>query len=75
MRGVACPHFFLRLINTVGSERGEPKTGAVRSGAPQKALPIETPVLSLSVLNRLTDNSGTIALIGEGAYGRFSVQN
>lgn len=53
-----------------GSEKGEPRAGAVRSGAPQKVLPIETPVLSLDVLNRLTDNFGTKALIGEGSYGR-----
>lgn len=54
----------------IGSERGEPRTGAARSGAPQKVLPIETPDLSLNVLNRLTDNFGTKALIGEGSYGR-----
>ncbi|KAL3534142.1 hypothetical protein ACH5RR_002603 [Cinchona calisaya] len=53
-----------------GSERGEPRTSAARSGAPQKVLPIETPSLSFNVLNRLTDNFGTKALIGEGSYGR-----
>ena len=49
---------------------GEPKTSAARSGAPQKVLPIETPVISLDELNRLTGNFGTKALIGEGSYGR-----
>lgn len=54
-----------------GSGRGEPKSsGAVRSGAPQKVLPIETPALSLDELNRLTSNFGSKALIGEGSYGR-----
>ncbi|KAL2464743.1 putative protein kinase [Forsythia ovata] len=54
-----------------GSERGEPRlSGAIRSGAPQKVLPIETPALSLDELNRLTSNFGTKALIGEGSYGR-----
>ncbi|CAI9782735.1 unnamed protein product [Fraxinus pennsylvanica] len=53
------------------SERQEPRTsGAVRTGAPQKVLPIETPALSLDELNRLTGNFGTKALIGEGSYGR-----
>lgn len=53
------------------SERGEPRTsGALRSGGPPKVLPIETPAMSLDVLNRLTGNFGTKALIGEGSYGR-----
>ncbi|KAG8371832.1 hypothetical protein BUALT_Bualt12G0004100 [Buddleja alternifolia] len=53
-----------------GSERGEPRTSAARSGAPQKVLPIEIPALSLDELNRVTGNFGTKALIGEGSYGR-----
>lgn len=42
----------------------------VKSGAPQKVLPIETPSVSLDELNRSTGNFGTKALIGEGSYGR-----
>lgn len=42
----------------------------VKSGAPQKILPIETPSMSLDELNRSTGNFGTKALIGEGSYGR-----
>ncbi|PIN07166.1 Serine/threonine protein kinase [Handroanthus impetiginosus] len=53
-----------------GSERGEPRTSAARNGPPQKVLPIEIPALSLDELNRLTNNFGTKALIGEGSYGR-----
>ncbi|PIN07812.1 Serine/threonine protein kinase [Handroanthus impetiginosus] len=53
-----------------GSERGEPRTSAARSGAQQKVLPIEIPALSLDELNKLTGNFGTKALIGEGSYGR-----
>ncbi|CAH1446728.1 unnamed protein product [Lactuca virosa] len=52
-----------------GSTRGEPRaSGAGRSGAPPKILPIETPTLSLDELNKMTDNFGSKALIGEGAY-------
>lgn len=55
----------------VGSERGEPRTSnVVRSGAPQQVLPIETPVIPLDELNRLTGNFGTKSFIGEGSYGR-----
>jgi hypothetical protein len=42
----------------------------VKSGAPQKVLPIEIPAISLDELHRLTGNFGTKALIGEGSYGR-----
>ncbi|CAK9148441.1 unnamed protein product, partial [Ilex paraguariensis] len=53
-----------------GSQR-EPRTsGATKSGAPQKVLPIEIPAFSLDELNRLTGNFGSKALIGEGSYGR-----
>lgn len=56
---------------SVGGERGETKSSnVVRSGAPQKVLPIETPALPLNELNRLTGNFGSKALIGEGSYGR-----
>ncbi|KAK1302961.1 putative protein kinase [Acorus calamus] len=41
-----------------------------RNGAPQKALHIEIPALTLAELNRLTGNFGQKALIGEGPYGR-----
>ncbi|KAK2989170.1 hypothetical protein RJ640_029362, partial [Escallonia rubra] len=55
-----------------GSGRGgEPRSsGVARGGAAQKVLPIETPVLSLDELNRMTGNFGSKALIGEGSYGR-----
>ncbi|KAK4833851.1 hypothetical protein QYF36_012339 [Acer negundo] len=54
-----------------GSERGEPRSSnVVRSGAPQKVLPIEIPVMPLDELNRLTSNFGSKALVGEGSYGR-----
>ncbi|PQM38269.1 putative protein kinase [Prunus yedoensis var. nudiflora] len=54
-----------------GNDRGEPRsTNTVKSGAPQKALPIEIPAMSLDELNRLTGNFGQKALIGEGSYGR-----
>lgn len=54
-----------------GGDRGEPRSaGAVRSGAPQKDLPIDIPSLSFDELNRLTGNFGQKALIGEGSYGR-----
>lgn len=33
-------------------------------------MPIETPALSLDELNRMTQNFGPKALIGEGSYGR-----
>ncbi|KAF5474025.1 hypothetical protein F2P56_005967 [Juglans regia] len=53
------------------SDRGEPRgSNMVKSGAPEKVLPIETPAMSLDELNRLTGNFGTKALIGEGSYGR-----
>lgn len=54
-----------------GSGRGEPRvSNVVKSGAPQKVLPIEIPAIPLDELNRMTDNFGTKALIGEGSYGR-----
>ncbi|XP_024031179.1 probable protein kinase At2g41970 [Morus notabilis] len=54
-----------------GSGRGEPRSSnMVKSGAPQKVLPIETPAISLDELNRCTGNFGSKALIGEGSYGR-----
>lgn len=54
-----------------GSERGEPRSSnVVKSGAPQKVLPIEIPVVPLDELNRITSNFGSKALIGEGSYGR-----
>ena len=43
---------------------------AMRSGAPQKVLPIEIPAMSLDELNRATGNFGSKSLIGEGSYGR-----
>ncbi|KAI3760548.1 hypothetical protein L1987_50944 [Smallanthus sonchifolius] len=52
-----------------GSTRGEPRSsGVVRNGAPEKALPIEAPKLSLDDLNKMTGNFGSRALIGDGSY-------
>ncbi|XP_071717819.1 probable protein kinase At2g41970 [Rutidosis leptorrhynchoides] len=54
-----------------GSDRGEPRgAGPARGGAPQKPLSIDTPAVSLNELNRMTNNFGQKALIGEGSYGR-----
>ncbi|XP_020213109.1 probable protein kinase At2g41970 [Cajanus cajan] len=53
-----------------GNDRGEPRGNMAKSGAPQKALPIEIPSMPLDELNRLTGNFGTKAFIGEGSYGR-----
>ncbi|KAG7027787.1 putative protein kinase [Cucurbita argyrosperma subsp. argyrosperma] len=54
-----------------GSERGEPRSSnVVRGGPPQQILPIETPVITLDELNRLTSNFGAKSFIGEGSYGR-----
>ncbi|XP_021619851.1 probable protein kinase At2g41970 isoform X2 [Manihot esculenta] len=54
-----------------GGERGEPRTAnTAKTGTPQKILPIEIPSMSLDDLNRITDDFGTKALIGEGSYGR-----
>ncbi|KAM7524610.1 hypothetical protein LguiA_014512 [Lonicera macranthoides] len=59
------------VSNSAGSQRGgEPRSSNARSGPPQKVLPIETPALSLDELNRMTQNFGPKALIGEGSYGR-----
>lgn len=53
----------------LGSTTGDPRSGgAARSGAPQKALPIEAPKLSLAELNKMTSNFGSRALIGDGSY-------
>ncbi|GAV63977.1 Pkinase_Tyr domain-containing protein [Cephalotus follicularis] len=59
--------------NTYGgaNDRGEPKaSNMVKSGAPQKVLPLEIPAISLVELNKMTGNFGQKALIGEGSYGR-----
>ncbi|KAF5473380.1 hypothetical protein F2P56_009995 [Juglans regia] len=57
--------------DTYGIGREEPRSSnMVKSGAPQKVLPIETPAISLDELSRLTGNFDTKALIGEGSYGR-----
>lgn len=62
-------YLYFRLI--IGSNRGEPRgAGAVRSGNPQKVLPIEIPAIPLDELNKITGNFGSKALIGEGSYGR-----
>lgn len=60
----------LFIFNT-GPDRGEPRSfNAAQGGPPQKVLPIETPAISLTELNRLTGNFCSKALIGEGSYGR-----
>ncbi|KAK1279023.1 putative protein kinase [Acorus gramineus] len=56
--------------NTYGNDRESSGPNFARNGAPQKALPIEIPALTLAELNRLTGNFGQKALIGEGSYGR-----
>ncbi|KAF5737358.1 Kinase superfamily protein [Tripterygium wilfordii] len=54
-----------------GPGAGDPRSSNVmKTGAPQKVLPIETPAIALDELNRLTGNFGQKALIGEGSYGR-----
>ncbi|XVF55984.1 hypothetical protein PTKIN_Ptkin06aG0079600 [Pterospermum kingtungense] len=59
-----------------GSGRGEPRTSnVVKSGGPPKILPIEIPAIRLDELNKMTDNFGTKALIGEGSYGRVFFGN
>ena len=40
----------------------------MRSGAPQKELPIEAPKLSLDELNKMTNKFGSRSLIGDGSY-------
>lgn len=58
-------------MDAIGGERGEPRTAnTAKTGTPQKILPIEIPSMSLDDLNRITDDFGTKALIGEGSYGR-----
>ncbi|XVF07400.1 hypothetical protein REPUB_Repub06bG0135700 [Reevesia pubescens] len=58
-------------FGAAGGARGEPRTSnVVKSGAPQKVLPIAIPAIPLNALNRMTGNFGTKALIGEGSYGR-----
>ncbi|GLT96215.1 hypothetical protein SLE2022_138570 [Rubroshorea leprosula] len=58
--------------NPYGPGSGEPKSSNVvkSGGAPQKVLPIEIPAIPLDELNKLTENFGQKALIGEGSYGR-----
>ncbi|KAI3819995.1 hypothetical protein L1987_13850 [Smallanthus sonchifolius] len=52
-----------------GSVIGDPRSsGAVRTGAPVKALPIEAPKLPLADLNKMTGSFGSRALIGDGSY-------
>ncbi|OIW13321.1 hypothetical protein TanjilG_02841 [Lupinus angustifolius] len=53
-----------------GNDRAEPRSNIVKSGGPQKVLPIEIPAMPLDELNRLTGSFGTKAFIGEGSYGR-----
>ncbi|XP_074581884.1 putative protein kinase At2g41970 isoform X1 [Curcuma longa] len=53
-----------------GQGRDPRGPGAARSGAPAKVLPIEIPAIQLDELNRLTDNFGQKALVGEGSYGQ-----
>ncbi|KAE9593909.1 hypothetical protein Lal_00036475 [Lupinus albus] len=53
-----------------GNDRAEPRSNVVKSGGPQKVLPIEIPSMPLDELNRLTGNFGNKAFIGEGSYGK-----
>ncbi|KAG0469484.1 hypothetical protein HPP92_016184 [Vanilla planifolia] len=56
--------------NAPGNDREPRDPTASKSGAPQKVLPIEIPAIPLAELNRLTNNFGPKALIGEGSYGK-----
>lgn len=68
--------FVLQILKvqwlTGGAGRGEPRapSGVKPGGAPQEVLPIEVPYVPLDELNKMTDNFGKNALIGEGSYGR-----
>ena len=53
-----------------GHDRDPRGPMAARNGAPPKVLPIEIPAISISELNRLTNNFSDKALVGEGSYGR-----
>ncbi|WOL09381.1 putative protein kinase [Canna indica] len=53
-----------------GQGRDPRGPGTAKSGAPAKVLPIEIPSIPLAELNRLTDNFGQDALVGEGSYGQ-----
>lgn len=65
------PHRGGNQFGGASSGRGEPRgSNVVKSGGPPKILPIEIPAIPLDELNRMTDNFGTKALIGEGSYGR-----
>ncbi|KAI3733051.1 hypothetical protein L1987_64267 [Smallanthus sonchifolius] len=55
--------------NVGGGTIGDPRSnGAVRTGAPVKALPIEAPKLPLADLIKMTGNFGSRALLGDGSY-------
>ncbi|RRT38154.1 hypothetical protein B296_00049505 [Ensete ventricosum] len=56
--------------NAPGHDRDPRGPMAARNGAPPKVLPIEIPAISMSELNRLTNNFSDKALVGEGSYGR-----
>lgn len=61
--------YILQCVLT-GSDRGEPRSTAAKSGAAQKSLPIEVPSISLDELKDLTGDFGSQSLIGEGSYGK-----
>ncbi|XP_039125680.1 LOW QUALITY PROTEIN: probable protein kinase At2g41970 [Dioscorea cayenensis subsp. rotundata] len=56
-----------KFLNPSGHDNKQPK-GSNRGV--QKILPIEIPAISLADLNRMTNNFGQKALIGEGSYVR-----
>lgn len=58
---------FSTCQSLIGHDNKQPK-GSNRGV--QKILPIEIPAMSLADLNRMTNNFGQKALIGEGSYGR-----
>ncbi|KAK9053681.1 hypothetical protein SSX86_024755 [Deinandra increscens subsp. villosa] len=59
----------IAIMFVLGSMGGDPRSSeAVRTGAPQKALPIDAPKLPLADLNTMTGNFGSRALIGDGSY-------
>ncbi|GJX79853.1 probable protein kinase [Tanacetum coccineum] len=57
-------------LYSAGSVREPRMGGAGKNGGPQKGLNIETPLLSMDELNKMTDNFGSKSLIGEGTYCR-----
>ncbi|PHU21662.1 putative protein kinase [Capsicum chinense] len=56
-----------RIMCRQTSDRREPRSAA-RGGTPHKVLSIEAPVFTLDELNKMIENFGQKALVGEGSY-------